>query len=328
MKKLKKILLWVLTILVIIVGSVVGYFKFYLPNVGELVEIKIEGTPQQIARGEYLANHVAVCMDCHSERDWTKFSGPPKDETLGMGGELFDQRFGFPGTYYAKNITPTGISRYSDAELFRAITTGVNKEGESLFPVMPSSYYGQMDKEDIVAIIAYIRTLKPLKNKWPESSSDFPMSLIINTIPHEASFTKRPEKTDVVNYGKYLASAASCVECHTQSDHGTLVAGSEFAGGREFPFPNGSIVRSKNITPDKETGIGTWTEDMFVDMFQSRSESEIGNTKLNSSDFNTIMPWTMYADMNEEDLKAIYAYLKTIKPIKNPVEMFTSVASK
>jgi hypothetical protein len=67
--------------------------------------------------GEYLANHVTICIDCHSRRDWTKFSGPPLEESKGMGGELFDQQFGFPGKYYAKNITPEGISRYTDGEL-------------------------------------------------------------------------------------------------------------------------------------------------------------------------------------------------------------------
>ncbi|WP_299390568.1 c-type cytochrome [uncultured Gelidibacter sp.] len=286
-------------------------------------DITIESTPEQIARGNYLANHVTICMDCHSERDWSKFSGPPIQESLGMGGELFDQKFGFPGSYYAKNITPTGIGRYSDAELFRAITTGITKEGRAMFLIMPYPYYGQMDKEDIKAIIAYIRTLKPIEHTVPESSSDFPMSLIINTIPHKANFTIRPEKTDVVNYGKYLVSAASCIECHTQTDKGTLVAGLEFSGGREFPFPNGAMLRSKNITPDMETGIGTWTEQMFIDLFHSRSNAAITDKMLTSDGFNTVMPWTMYADMEEDDLKAIYAYLRTVKPIGNSVDFFT-----
>ena len=99
-----------------------------------------------------------------------------------MEGDLFDQKYGFPGTYYAKNITPTGLSRYTDGELFRVITTGVNKEGKAIFPVMPFRYYGQMDEEDIKSIIAYIRTLKPIKNDVPKSSSDFPM----HRVPHQS----------------------------------------------------------------------------------------------------------------------------------------------
>jgi len=323
MKKLFKILFWFITSIVIIVVVVLCYVKFFLPNVGESPYIKVEMTQERIERGEYLANHVAVCMDCHSTRDWSKFSGPIVEGTFGMGGDIFDQKYGFPGKYYAKNITPEGISRYTDGELFRVITTGVNKEGKAMFPVMPYAYYGQMDEEDIKCIIAYIRTLKPIKNEVPASSSDFPMNFIINTIPHKATFTKQPPKTDIVNYGKYLTNAAGCIECHTKADKGSLIAGTEFGGGREFPFPNGAIVRSSNITPDKNTGLGEWNAGTFVNTFRSRSDSTTLNTKLNPTDFNSVMPWTMYGKMTEEDLKAIYAYLETIQPINNKVEKFT-----
>jgi mono/diheme cytochrome c family protein len=209
MKKVNKILLWlVIVIAVFIIGGLL-YIKIALPNVGSAPDIKVDPTPERIARGEYLANHVSVCIDCHSKRDWSRFSGPPAEGTFGMGGDVFDQRFGFPGKYYAKNITPSGISQYTDGELFRAITTGVNKEGKALFPIMPYIYYGQMDEEDILSIIAYIRTLKPIQNDVPQSSSDFPMSFIINTIPRKANLSSRPEKSDVVNYGKYLMTSSS-----------------------------------------------------------------------------------------------------------------------
>lgn len=245
-----------------------------------------------------------------------------------MGGEVFNQKFGFPGAFYASNITPQGISRYTDGELFRVITTGVSKEGKALFPVMPFRYYGQMDEEDIKAIIAYIRTLKPIKNDVPKSSADFPMCLIINTIPSKASFTKLPAKTDPVNYGRYLTTAAGCIECHTKADKGDLIKGMEFGGGREFPFPDGSIVRSTNISPDVETGIGKWTENIFVSLFRIHSDAAALTTKLKPGDFNSVMPWTMYGGMSEEDLKAIFAYLKTIKPIKNSIERSTPAPEK
>lgn len=322
MKNLKKFLILILGIIVIVVASAMTYLKFALPNVGAAPEMKVEMTPQRIARGEYLAHHVAVCIDCHSQRDWSRFSGPPKKGTYGMGGDVFDQKFGFPGTYYAKNITPAGIIHYTDGELFRAITTGVDKNGKALFPVMPFHYYGQMDVEDIKSIIAYVRTLKPIDNIVPESSSEFPMNFIINTMPHKASFTKCPPKTDTVNYGKYLANAASCIDCHTQFEKGALVEGTEFGGGRQFPFPDGSVVTSSNISPDMETGIGGWSEAVFVNMFRARVDSVALNTKVNPGDFNSIMPWSMYGNMTEEDLKAIFAYLKTVKPINNSVVKF------
>ena len=328
MKRLSKILLWILGIVVLIIISTLSYLRFALPDVGAAPDLKVELTPERIQRGKYLANHVTICIDCHSHRDWTRFSGPPTEGTLGMGGDLFDQKFGFPGSYYARNITPEGISRYTDGELFRVITTGVDKEGKAMFPVMPYHNYGQIDEEDIKSIIAYIRTLKPIKNEVPKSTSDFPMNFIINTIPHKATLTKMPLQTDVVNYGKYLVTAAACIDCHTKFEKGSPVAGTEFGGGREFPFPDGSMVRSGNITPDKETGIGKWDVDAFVDMFRVRSDSATLTTKLKPGDFNSIMPWTMYGRMHEEDLKAIYAYLRTVPPINNKVTKFTLAAKK
>ena len=323
MRKLAKVLIWTVIMAVVIIGAALGYLKFALPDIAAAPVLKVELTPEHIARGEYLANHVTVCIDCHSTRDWSKFSGPPTPGTLGKGGDIFDQKFGFPGVYYAKNITPEGISRYTDGELFRTITTGVSKEGKALFPVMPFHYYGQMDEEDIKSIIAYIRTLKPIANNVPESKSDFPMNFIINTIPHEPSFTKLPSKTDVINYGKYLTNAAACIDCHTKFEKGSLVAGTEYGGGREFPFPDGSIVRSANISSDEETGIGGWDDETFVSLFKAHSDSVTLNTQLNPGDFNSIMPWTMYGRMTDEDLKAIFAYLKTVPPIKNEVVKFT-----
>ncbi len=328
MKKLKKILLWLVIAIVVVLIAAMSYVKVALPDVGAAPKMKVEMTPERIARGEYLANHVSICIDCHSKRDWSRFSGPPTPGTLGMGGDLFNQKFGFPGSYYAKNITPEGISRYTDGELFRVITTGVTKEGRAIFPVMPYHNYGLMDEEDIKSIIAYIRTLKSIKNEVPESTSDFPMNFIINVIPQKAKLTKKPPETDIVNYGKYLVTASACIDCHTQFKKGKRVAGTEFGGGREFPFPDGSIVRSGNISPDQETGIGKWDEASFIKLFRSRSDSVTLNTRLKPGDFNSIMPWTMYGRMHEEDLKAIYAFLKTVKPIKNAVTKYTPSPAK
>jgi mono/diheme cytochrome c family protein len=325
MKTLKRILLWSFVIVVILMAGSLSYIKLVLPNVGPAPLMKIERTPDRVARGEYLANHVAVCIDCHSKRDWSRFSGPPAEGTFGMGGDRFDQKFGFPGVYFAKNITPAGISRYTDGELFRVITTGVNKEGEAMFPVMPFHYYGQMDEEDIKSIIAYIRTLKPIENAVPKSASDFPMNFILNTIPHKGTPSKIPAKSDVVNYGKYLVNASSCIECHTKVDKGALIAGTEYGGGREFPFPDGSVVRSGNISSDKETGIGKWKRETFLALFHAHSDSTTLHTTLKPGDFNSIMPWTMYGKMTDEDLNAVFAYLMTVPSVQNSVVKFSPV---
>ncbi len=328
MKKFSRILGRVAIVLLLLIGAVVAYVKIALPNVGPAPVVTIERTPQRVARGEYLANHVTVCIDCHSKRDWSRFSGPPMPGTTGMGGDLFDQKFGFPGAFYARNITPEGISRYTDGELVRVITTGVSKEGRAMFPVMPYHYYGRMDEEDIKSIVAYIRTLPPIQNQVPPSVPDFPMNILINTIPTRASFEKLPAKTDMVPYGAYLVNAASCKECHTQFDKGSLVSGTEFGGGREFPFPDGSLVRSANISPDEATGIGNWTENDFVNRFKTNAALAMMGKKVQPGEFNSIMPWAMYGTMHDEDLQAIYAYLKTVPVQQNKVVKFTAAPAK
>lgn len=321
---MKKAFKYILLLLVLIITGLAMYLKLTLPDVGAAPELKVDLTPEKIERGKYLANTVCVCIDCHSTRDWSRFAGPPVAGTIGKGGELFDERYGFPGSYVSKNITPAGLKDWTDGEIFRAITCGVSKDGHALFPVMPYPYYGKMDEEDIKCIIAYIRTLEPIEFKAEDSKSNFPMNFIINTIPKKAEPVKLPAKTDEVNYGKYIATSAGCVECHSPVDKGQIIAGKEFSGGREFPFPNGNILRSSNISPDAETGIGAMNKEQFVKLFKMRSDSAAEQQKLGPNDFNTIMPWVMYGKMTEEDLGAIYNYLKSTKGIKNQVEKFTS----
>lgn len=319
---MKKVLLTILIIVILLIVGVASYVKFGLPNVGAAPDLHIALTPERVAHGAYLANHVTLCMDCHSTRDWTKFSGPMEFGTNGKGGELFDEKVGFPGKFYAKNITPANIRDWTDGEIFRTITTGVDKYGNALFPVMPYHYYGKMDKEDIYDIIAYIRSLPPIENKTPDRSIDFPMNFIVNTIPAKASFTQKPLKSDTIPYGAYLVNAAACMECHTPVNKGQIIPGKEFGGGRVFQMPNGKVY-SANITPDKSSGIGNWTEDQFVTRFIAY-ENPANEPKLDSKEVNTIMPWTMLAGMDTSDLRSIFRYLQTVKPIRNQVEHFVA----
>lgn len=322
MKKLILIVGIILFVIIVAIGAVIMYINLALPDVGEAPDLKVEATPARIERGRYLANAVTVCMDCHSTRDWSKFSGPIMPGTFGKGGERFDQSVGFPGVYYSKNITPASLNRYTDGELYRVITTGVNKEGRAMFPVMPYSHYGKMDDEDIYSIIAYVRTLEPIENAVAESVSDFPMNVILNTIPAKGTPQKKPDPADQVNYGKYMVNASGCIECHTQVDKGQIIESLAFSGGREFAFPDGGLIRSTNITPDNETGIGQWSEAAFVQRFKAYADSAYVPPSVKPGEYNTIMPWTMYANMTEQDLSAIYAYLRTVAPIKNTVVKF------
>lgn len=322
MKKFFKILGILLLIIVVAVAGLAAYVKLALPDVGPPPELKVAANPELIKRGDYLANNVLVCMDCHSTRNWNEFAGPLVPGTLGKGGEVFDQRAGFPGTYYAANITPAGIGEWTDGELFRAITTGVRRNGKPIFPVMPHHNYGKLDEEDIKAVIAYVRTLPAIENKVPESKSDFPMNFIINTIPSKPSFTKRPSPDDAVAYGKYMITAASCGDCHTPFEKGKLVEDMFLAGGRTFELPSG-LLTSSNLTPDAETGIGNWTKETFLNRFRMFRDSANAHQKVDfMKEYNSIMPWTQYAAMTDQDLSAIYDYLRTLKPIKNNVVKF------
>ena len=321
---MKKKIKWFLLLIVFGVVVLLLYVKLALPNVGELEYLSIEPTEKRFERGKYLANHVSVCIDCHSTRNWNEFSGPLVEGTLGKGGEVFDQKYGFPGAFYSKNITAFGIGKWTDAEVLRAIASGVSKDGKALFPIMPHPNFGKMDKEDLISIIVYLRSLKPIENIVPESKADFPMNFIINTIPKAPNYSTIPSKNDAVAYGGYLFNAASCSECHSKQEKGKPIEGMELAGGFEFPMATGGIAISSNITQDKETGIGKWTEADFVNRFKFYTDSTYVSYKVAKGSFNTTMPWTMYGGMKEEDLKAIYAYLKTVKPIHNSVNKFVS----
>lgn len=321
MKRILKIFGFLIVAILIAAVLLVVYVKTALPDVGPPPEVQVKSTPELIARGAYLANSVSICMDCHSERNWEKFAGPPIPETFGQGGERFTQDFGFPGHFVSRNITPFGIGDWTDGEIYRAITTGVNKAGDPLFPVMPYLKYGRMAQEDVFAIIAYLRSLEPKETTPVESIADFPMNFIINTIPTEGDPQPIPDKTDQIAYGGYLVNAAACGDCHTPMDKGAPIEGLEFAGGFEFNMPPFGLIRSANITPH-ETGIGNWTEEQFVSRFKMYADSAYVPHAVSPGEFQTVMPWLMYATMEEEDLKAIYAYLRTLKPIEQVVVRF------
>ena len=303
--------------LVLVVAGVMLYIRFALPNV-PLQSIKVNATAENVERGRYLANHVTVCMDCHSTRAWDRFSGPPIPGTLGKGGEVFDQKMGFPGSFSSPNITPFNLSDWSDAEIYRAITSGEGRDGRALFPVMPYFAYGTLDTEDILSIIAYIRTIPDIHNTPPLSNPAFPMNMIVRIFPVAAHPVQRPSESDSVKYGEYLVRASGCIECHTEAEHGQIVKALSFSGGREFIMPNG-VLTSPNITPDMETGIGKMSREDFIKRFKGYDPENYKAPKLGLKDMQTIMPWIMYAGMEVKDLAAIYAYLHSLPPRTNVV---------
>jgi mono/diheme cytochrome c family protein len=305
--------------------------RFKPVKVSPLWTETIERTPERLARGRYLATHVSSCMDCHSSRDWTRFAGPPIEGTYGGGGERFGHDIGFPGEVTSPNITPAAnIARWSDGELVRAIREGVTPEGRVLAPIMPYSSFASMSDEDVRSIVVYLRSLSPVRSQpRPEPRLDFPLSLLVRGIPRPAGDNGRvphiaPAPT--VEYGRYLVTIGACAECHTPSQRGEPLPGMAFAGGQEFRMPAG-VVRSANLTPHA-TGLGSVSEDAFVARFRTHGtphrEPAVPRPAPDAQPLpgNTIMPWSMYAGMTDDDLRAIYRYLRTVAPVNNTVVKF------
>ncbi len=281
-----------------------------------------------IENGRYLANNVAACIHCHSKRDFNKFSGPVVPGTEGGGGGLFDHNTleAIPGTIYSKNITPdteTGIGSWTDDEILRAITQGINKKGDTLFPIMPYANYNRMAKEDLLNIIAYLRTLKPIKNVVPARQLMIPIAMAYPGPALQPTIDKnvRPGKSDPVKYGEYISNAADCAACHTPFVKGQPDFTRLYSGGNVFHIQK-FIVASANITPDS-TGLANWSEEQFLNKFTLYREEK--NYNLNPGLQNTVMPLSDYAGMTDSDLKALYSYLRTVKPVNSKVEKYPGV---
>lgn len=286
------------------------------------VGIDQDSLNRAVQRGDYLANRVAVCIDCHSHRDITKFSLPVIPGTEGGGaGHPFTEAEMVPGVIFPPNITPFGLKDWTDDEIARAMTQGINKKGDTLFPIMPYHNYSRMAKKDVYSIIAYLRTLDPIDSTVPPRKLNLPSMAVLGPLPSgDLSNNSVPPPSDPVKYGEYLVTIASCSECHTpRNQQGMPQFDKMFSGGFVFTTPFFKVAVA-NITPDSATGIGTWTEESFVNKFKTNSAPDKVNA--NPGRENTIMPWAMYGRMDEEDLKAIYAYLRSLKPVSNKVEKF------
>ena len=273
--------------------------------------------------GTYLAEHVMLCADCHSQRDFSLFGAPIERETIGGGGEEFNAEMAafMPGTVFTRNITPYGVGDWTDEQLETAIRTGINADGDSLFFLMPWMNYRNMDAYDMQAIIAWVRNLESIELDIPEPQLFVSMTQMWPPQMPPLEFESRPDGSDKVALGKYLTIMASCSDCHTPFGEQGPMMDQYMGGGLEFNLP-GMIVRPANLTPDT-TGILGWSEDFFVSRFKQYDNEASLQISAKDVGYQTFMPWQMYAGMAKEELSAIYAYLRTIPPVKNRVEKFT-----
>jgi mono/diheme cytochrome c family protein len=306
---------------VFVFGLGFAYLYFGSPATAPPSSVKVERSAERLARGRYLYHHVAVCGDCHSQRDYTRFGGPFVEGGEGIGFS-FPQELGLPGTVVAPNITSdkeSGLGDWTDGEVIRAIREGLSRDGKALFPMMPYSEFRHMSDEDVYALVAYLRTLPPAKNVLPRSQINFPVSMFIKSVPKPAGHVPPVDRNNQLKYGEYLTRLGGCGGCHTPMDKGEPLPGKWMAGGEIFRTPMGTVV-SANITPDKDTGIGKWSEQDFLNKsYQYRKYVETGSPKIGPESF-TLMPWLPFCQLPEEDLKAIFAFLKTQPPVYNAVE--------
>ncbi len=320
MKKLLKLVAVLVCGLASAFGLLLLYMVTFYPDAGKPLSLDAAATPDRLARGKYIAESVAVCTSCHSDRDYTRWAGPVIPDTLGAGGRLWTTAHGVAGRVYAANITPSGLSAYSDGELAHAITTGVTRTGRAMSPLMPYLMYNAMCLSDLKALVAYLRAIKPLTRSTPASELDFPTNILVRMAPRPYTSPPCPDPDDELALGAYLTSIGACQACHTPRVAGIPDVTRGFAGGEEFTEAGG-LVRAPNITPHRASGLGSWSRARFIRAFKAHG----GATRaVRPGGPNTVMPWTAYAGMTERDLGAVWAYLRTVPPLDNPVERYGS----
>jgi mono/diheme cytochrome c family protein len=312
MKKLAKVLGIIALGLVVLASGTLGFLYLRKPAMRPAADIKIQVTPERLARGKYVFN-LADCDGCHTPRDFSRFDGPAIEGRRGAGN-VFPPAMGLPGVVAPPNITPdvqTGIGSWTDGEKIRAIREGVDRDGRALFPMMPYQNFRHMSDEDVYSLVAYLDSLPAVRSAIPKTKLNLPVSLLIKGKPQPVlKAVPPPDSSTQVKYGEYLVTMAGCMDCHTPT----------LGGGEKFTVAPGVAVVSANISPDPHTGTGSWKDNDFVNRFyQYREYVEKGSPQVGPESF-TLMPWLNLCHLPEDDLKAIYAFIRTRQPIYKAVD--------
>ena len=299
-------------VLAIAVTLTIGWRPFIGPKARPLTSRTFERTPQRLARGRYIATALSGCVYCHSHHDWSAAGTPIITGSEGAGEVL--PYNDLPGRIVAPNLTPdleTGAGNWTDDQLARSIREGIGHDGRVLFPIMPYTHYREMSDEDLASVVVYLRSLPAVRHELPKTEIIFPVKYLIRSVPEPVtSPVGDADTSDPVKRGLHLVNLAGCIDCHTPQVKGENLPGLEFAGGMMFSGPWGNVA-SANLTPDA-TGIPYYDETLFLQVIHSGY--------VRARPLNPIMPVMVYTNLTDSDLKAMFAYLRTLKPVKHRVD--------
>jgi len=267
---------------------------------------------ERLARGRYLVEGPMHCFACHSEVDW-KAPGAPELQGKKGGGRKFTEG-GMPFPLFASNITPdpeTGAGTWTDEQLARAIREGIGHDGRRLFPVMPYLNFRVLSDEDLASVVAYVRSIPPVRNALPKTELPEP---VMNGLPPPTPITEpvpQPDFSNSIRRGEYLARLGNCSACHTPRDQqGRPLPGMDFAGGALLKGPWGEVA-SANITSDP-SGTSYYDRRLFLEVMRTG--------KVRARQLSPIMLTSRYRNMTDEDLTAIYSFLRTLPQVSHRVD--------
>jgi|SRR5450755_2977770 mono/diheme cytochrome c family protein len=311
-KLLARILGYGILVLLVLAALALTFTVGWRPVIGAkkrpLTARKFEPTLERMRRGDYLVHAVMHCMGCHSKHDF-KADPPVLLSKEGAGSVLFEE-----GNFrlVAPNITSdpeTGIGKWSDDAIARAIREGIAVDGSALFPVMPYEHFRRLSDEDLASIVVLLRSLPPTHSDLPPAKIPFLFSRLIQAVPQPVTEPlPEPDMSTPAKRGAYLVKMATCSDCHTPlNSKFQPIPGMDMAGGN----PMGEGLVSANLTPDA-SGIGYYDEALFIETIRT---GYVRARKLNSA-----MPWWIFRNMTDDDLKSVFAYLRTLKPVHHRVD--------
>ncbi|MBA2355092.1 MAG: c-type cytochrome, partial [Acidobacteria bacterium] len=290
----------VLAVVLLVAAAAVGYVYVASARllartyaITSLPDVPVRSDPASLARGKYLADHVAMCADCH-DRD--------------LGGKVVSDSAAM-GRLASANLTrgQGGIgAAYSNQDFARAILHGVKRDGRAVV-FMPSAN-DRFTEADFAALIAYVRSVPPV-DRTPSPMSigpigralgvftDFPLAPAARIDHDTVRFATPPDGADTTATGGYLVAAAGCQGCH----------GAQYTGG------GGPPPGASNITP---VGIGGWNEQQFLTAIRDHRRPD-GTT------IDEAMP-RAYGEMADQDLRAIFTFLRTVPPAGEKTKRQTS----